>query len=42
VLRRVEDVDVRLGFRPKIWTLAAAAAIFAIPALHIGLVYFRR
>ena len=39
--RRVEDVSVLLGFRRRIWTLAAVAAVFATPALYIGLVYFR-
>ena len=39
--RRVEDVNVLLGFRRRIWTLAAVAAVFATPALYLGLVYFR-
>lgn len=39
--RRIEDVNVLLGFRRRIWTLAAVAAVFAIPALYLGLVYFR-
>lgn len=39
--RRIEDVDVLLGFRRRIWTLAAVAAVFAAPALYLGLVYFR-
>ena len=39
--RRVEDLDVLLGFRRRIWTLAAVAAVFAAPALYLGLVYFR-
>ena len=39
--RYVEDVDVLLGFRRRIWALAAIAAVFATPALYIGLVYFR-
>jgi hypothetical protein len=39
--RRIEDVDVLLRFRWRIWTLAAIAAAFATPALYIGLVYFR-
>ncbi len=39
--RRVEDVNVLLGFRRRIWTLAAVAAVFAIPALYVGLAYFR-
>ena len=38
---RIEDVNVLLGFRRRIWTLAAVAAIFAAPALYLGLVYFR-
>ena len=39
--RRIEDVNVLLGFRRRIWTLAAVAAIFATPALYLGFVYFR-
>ena len=39
--RRIEDVHVLLGFRRRIWTLAAVAAVFATPALYLGLVYFR-
>ena len=39
--RRIEDVTVLLGFRRRIWTLAAVAAVFAAPALYLGLVYFR-
>ena len=39
--RRIEDVNVLLGFRRRIWTLAAVAAVFAVPALYLGLVYFR-
>jgi len=38
--RRIEDVDVLLGFRRRIWSLAAIAAVFAGPALYLGLVYF--
>jgi hypothetical protein len=40
--RRLEDVNVLLGFRRRIWTLATVAAIFAAPALYLGLVYFRQ
>ncbi len=39
--RRIEGVDVLLGFRRRIWTLASIAAVFAAPALYIGMVYFR-
>jgi hypothetical protein len=39
--RHIQDVNVLLGFRRRIWTLAAVAAIFATPALYLGLVYFR-
>ena len=39
--RRIEDVNVLLGFRRRIWTLAAVAAVFATPALYLGLGYFR-
>ncbi len=35
--RRIEDVNVLLGFRRRIWTLAAVAAVFATPALYLGL-----
>jgi hypothetical protein len=40
--RRIEDVNVLLGFRRRIWSLAAVAAVFAVPALYLGLVYFRQ
>jgi hypothetical protein len=39
--RGVEDVNALLGFRRRIWTLATFAAIFAAPALYLGLRYFR-
>jgi hypothetical protein len=39
--RRIEDPDVLLGFRRRIWSLAAVAAVFATPALYLGLIYFR-
>jgi hypothetical protein len=39
--RQIEDVNALLGFRRRIWTLAAVAAVFATPALYLGLVYFR-
>ena len=39
--RHIEDVNRLLGFRRRIWTLAAVAAVFAAPALYLGLVYFR-
>jgi len=39
--RGIEDVNALLGFRRRIWSLAAVAAIFATPALYLGLVYFR-
>jgi hypothetical protein len=39
--RHIEDMNLLLGFRRRIWTLAAVAAIFATPALYLGLVYFR-
>ena len=38
--RPIEDVKVLLGFRRRIWTLAAVAMVFASPALYLGLVYF--
>jgi hypothetical protein len=39
--RQIEDVNVLLGLRRRIWTLAAVAGVFATPALYLGLVYFR-
>ena len=39
--RKIKDVNALLGFRRRIWTLAAVAAVFATPALYLGLVYFR-
>ena len=39
--RQVEDAKVLLGFRRRIWSLAAVAAVFATPALYLGLVCFR-
>ena len=39
--RRIDDVNALLGLRRRIWTLAAVAAVFATPALYLGLVYFR-
>jgi hypothetical protein len=39
--RQIEDVNVLLGLRRRIWTLAAVAAVFATPALYLGLVHFR-
>jgi hypothetical protein len=39
--QRIEDVDALLGFRRRIWSLAAVGAVFAGPALYLGLVYFR-
>ena len=38
--RPIEDVNVLLGFRRRIWSLAAIAVVFASPALYLGLVYF--
>ena len=34
-------ICTRWGCRRRIWTLAAIAAVFATPALYLGLVYFR-
>lgn len=39
--RPIEDVNTLRGFRRRIWSLAAIAAVFASPALYLGLVYFR-
>jgi hypothetical protein len=39
--RRIEDVNVLLAYRRRIWALAAVAAVVAAPALYLGLVYFR-
>lgn len=40
--RRIKDTNVLLGFRRRIWSLAAVGVVFATPALYLGLVYFRR
>jgi hypothetical protein len=40
--RRIEDVHVLLRLRRRIWSLAAVAAVFATPALYLGLVYFQQ
>jgi hypothetical protein len=40
--RQIKDVNVLLGFRRRIWSLAAVGVVFATPALYLGLVYFRR
>jgi hypothetical protein len=40
--RRIEDVHVLLRLRRRIWSLAAVAAVFATPALYLGLAYFQR
>jgi len=40
--RRIEDVKVLLGFRRRIWSLAAVGVVSATPALYLGLVYFRQ
>ena len=40
--RRIEDVNVLLGYRRRIWTLATVAGVFATPAVYLGLVYFRQ
>ena len=40
--QRIEDVNVLLAYRRRIWTLAAVATVFAIPALYLGLMYFRQ
>ena len=39
--RHLKDVQVLLGFRRRIWSLAAIGVVFATPALYLGLVYFR-
>jgi hypothetical protein len=39
--RSIEDLNVLLGFRRRIWSLAAVGVVFATPALYLGLVYFR-
>lgn len=39
--RGVDDANALLGFRRRIWTLASVAAVFGIPALYVGLAYFR-
>lgn len=40
--RRIEDVDVLLGFRRRIWGTAAVGVVFGTLALYLGLVHFRR
>lgn len=40
--RDIQDPSALLGFRRRIWTLAAVSAIFAGPAMYLGLVYFRQ
>ena len=40
--RRIEDVNVLLGFRRRIWSTAAVGTIFGTLALYLGLAYFRR
>ena len=40
--RDTADVHALLRLRRRIWTLAAIAALFATPALYLGLAYFRR
>src|SRR5215468_10827099 len=40
--RPIEDVKVLLGFRRRIWSLAAVGGVFGTFALYLGLVYFRR
>ena len=40
--RRIEDANVLLGFRRRIWSLAAVGVVCATPALYLGLVYFRK
>ena len=37
----IEDVNVLLGYRRRIWALAAVGVVFAAPALYLGLAYFR-
>jgi len=39
--RRIEDESALLGFRWRIWSLAAVGVVFATPALYLGLVYFQ-
>jgi hypothetical protein len=40
--RRIEDVNVLLGFRRRIWSTAAVGTVFGMLALYLGLTYFRR
>ena len=39
--RQIADVDALRRLRRRIWTLAAVAAVFALPALYLGLAYFQ-
>ena len=40
--RSIEDMKVLLGFRRRIWSLAAVGAAFGTLALYLGLVHFLR
>lgn len=40
--RRIEDASVLLGFRRRIWTVAAVGVVFGTVALYLGLVHFRQ
>jgi hypothetical protein len=39
--RRIEDPNVLLGFRRRIWSTAAVGTVFGTFALYLGLVHFR-
>lgn len=39
--RRIEDANVLLGFRRRIWSTAAVGTVFGTFALYLGLVHFR-
>ena len=39
--RRVQDADLLLGFRRRIWGTAAVGVVFGTVALYLGLAHFR-
>jgi hypothetical protein len=39
--RRIDDVNVLLGFRRRIWSTAAVGTVFGLFALGVGLTHFR-
>lgn len=39
--RQVQDVNLLLGFRRRIWSTAAVGVVFGTVALYLGLAHFR-